>query len=318
MSRTRTLVVGAGAVGQPYARHLAAGGADVAVLAKPAHAAEARAGFTLYSLNRPRKQRATPEGFQDFRVYQRGRGRPGALGAAADDVGAGPAGRRLVRRTGRQQAATRPGGVQPGIGDRAFVLGHVPASRVVQGIITLISYRAPLPSERHFLAPGVAYSFPPLSPSPMSGPADRLGGVLALLARGGLPARAERGVTEKAAFGAALLMPMVAALETPAGRSRPCGGVIAWRRRRARGARRSPRWRARRGPRRRCRCASPAIRSSCERRCASPLPMPFDLETYLRAHFTKVGDQTRAAMRELVALGEAARLPVDGLRGLAA
>ena len=46
----RVLVVGAGAVGQVFALHLARGGADVAFLVKPKYAEECGRGFTLYRL----------------------------------------------------------------------------------------------------------------------------------------------------------------------------------------------------------------------------------------------------------------------------
>src|SRR6185436_20748884 len=49
--RMRALVVGAGAVGQVYARHLALGGATVTFLVKPARAAACQAGLTLYPLH---------------------------------------------------------------------------------------------------------------------------------------------------------------------------------------------------------------------------------------------------------------------------
>ena len=45
----RVLLVGAGAVGQVFAKHLQAAGCEVGFLVKEAHAAEARAGFTLHA-----------------------------------------------------------------------------------------------------------------------------------------------------------------------------------------------------------------------------------------------------------------------------
>ncbi|MBL8612542.1 MAG: ketopantoate reductase, partial [Myxococcales bacterium] len=41
--------------------------------------------------------------------------------------------------------------------------------------------------------------------------------------------------------------------------------------------------------------------------------VPFPLEAYLRAHFTKVAAQTREIVRELVARGEATNLPMKAL-----
>ena len=50
--------------------------------------------------------------------------------------------------------------------------------------------------------------------------------------------------------------------------------------------------------------------------CARPL-IPLPLETYLEAHFTKVGDQTAEMLDAYVAKGRAAGLPVDALAALA-
>ncbi len=45
---------------------------------------------------------------------------------------------------------------------------------------------------------------------------------------------------------------------------------------------------------------------------------PFPIETYLRAHFTKVGAQTRLILDSLIERGAAAGLPVGTLRALRA
>ena len=50
MSPPNVLVIGAGAVGQVYARHLIDGGAKVSFLVRPAHAGEHAEGFTVYPL----------------------------------------------------------------------------------------------------------------------------------------------------------------------------------------------------------------------------------------------------------------------------
>jgi 2-dehydropantoate 2-reductase len=47
-----------------------------------------------------------------------------------------------------------------------------------------------------------------------------------------------------------------------------------------------------------------------------PLVVPFDLGDYLRAHFTKVGAQTRLMLDGWIARGEARQLPVARLREL--
>src|SRR6185369_5115898 len=68
----------------------------------------------------------------------------------------------------------------------------------------------PLPGEK-VPQPGMAYWFPPLSPSIYSGP--RAAEVAASLRKGGLPARKVADVSRAAAYPSALLMMLVAAVE---------------------------------------------------------------------------------------------------------
>ena len=60
------------------------------------------------------------------------------------------------------------------------------------------------------------------------------------------------------------------------------------------------------------------VRASTLRLATRTLPSlaPFDLEIYLRYHFTKVGDQTRALMRQFIADGERLGRPTGALRTL--
>ncbi|MEL6349541.1 MAG: hypothetical protein AAFV53_40940, partial [Myxococcota bacterium] len=48
----------------------------------------------------------------------------------------------------------------------------------------------------------------------------------------------------------------------------------------------------------------------------APSAVPFDLETYLAFHFTKVGDQTRQTLDSWIAAGQAAGKPVDAIAAL--
>jgi 2-dehydropantoate 2-reductase len=50
----------------------------------------------------------------------------------------------------------------------------------------------------------------------------------------------------------------------------------------------------------------------------APVLMPFDLETYLAYHFTKVGDQTRQHLQTLIEVGRARKLPVEAIVALRA
>jgi ketopantoate reductase len=313
-ARVRVLVVGAGAVGQVYGYHLARGGAEVAFLIKPAHAAELAAPLTLYPLNRPRRRRAEPVSFAGFGVLTdpaavaRERWDQVYLTVSSPALRAGDWFDRLAPALGAATLVL----LQPGPDDRRFVAQRLPAEQIVQGVITLVGYRAPLPGETRFPRPGVAYWFPPLSPSLMSG--ARREPVLAALRAGGLPARRYRDIAAVAAFPTALLMPLLAALEQAgwsfralreparlALATRAAGEALAVMAHQ--GGRRVP-WPLR------------LLNRPLVVRLAlalAPRVMPLDTEAYLRVHFTKVGDQTRDFLRTYLTVGRGAGLPTDGL-----
>lgn len=312
----RALVIGAGAVGQVYGQHLASGGAEVGFLVKPEHAEETRAGFTLYPLNRRRRRRGDPERFTGYTVYA---SIPDAAREHWDQVYLAMSSTALRDGSWLAELALRIGGativlLQPGPEDRDFLLRHVPEDRVVQGIITLIGYRAPLPGEARFPAPGVAYWFPPLSPSPMSGSTARVEAVVAALRGGGLPARKVRDVSTRVHFVVAFMMPVFAVLESVGWRfhrfrqsehlalalraSREAMDVVAHTR-------------AQRPPLALRLVARPIFVRALLR--LAPLMVPFDLESYLQAHFTKVGDQTRDFLRSYLAWGRSGGIRIDAL-----
>jgi ketopantoate reductase len=318
-SPVRALVVGAGVVGQVYGYHLARGGARVSFLVKPAHAAELAGPLTLYPLNRPRRRRTQPVSFEGFSVLDDPAAVAGErwdqvyLAVSSTALRAGDWFERLARALDQATLAL----LQPGPGDRAFVRARLPEERIVQGVITLVGYRAPLPGETRFSRPGVAYWFPPLSPSPMSGP--RREPVLAALRAGGLPARRHRDIGGIASFPTALLMPLMAALEQAAWSFRalrePGRLELA-----AAAASEALRVMAHQGGR-----PAPWPLDLINRPLAvrlalalAPRLMPLDIEAYLRAHFTKVADQTRDFLRTYLALGRAAGLPTEALARLEA
>ena len=62
------LLVGAGAVGQAYGRHLQLGGAKISFLVREQYAEGCRAGLMLYPLNRPKATRWQPVPLERFGV----------------------------------------------------------------------------------------------------------------------------------------------------------------------------------------------------------------------------------------------------------
>ncbi len=302
----RALIVGAGAVGQVFAHHLARGGAHVAFLVKPAYADDARRGFTLYPLN---TRGAPATRFTDFEVLTA----PTAdwdqvyITVASNALHTGTWLAELVATCARATIVT----LQPGLDDHATVAAAAGAERVVAGSIGFLSYHAPLPGETRFAEPGMAYWFFPMQKSPFSGP--RAADVVAALRAGGLPAKIVRDVGVEVAFPSAMLSAFVAALEAGD------WSFASLRRDQARRGARAAREamavaahelgvRAPLGPR----MAARAFVFRAITRLA-PIFAPVDMEAYMRAHFTKVGDQMHHGLREYATRGHAAAIDVSAL-----
>jgi 2-dehydropantoate 2-reductase len=315
----QVLIVGAGAVGQVYGCHLARGGATVSFFVKPQHAEAARRGFTLHPV--------------------RGRGPTAALTftpqdvlTSADDVRArrwdqvwlcvpAPAIREpsfdpVIDAVGEAPVID----LTPGLGDRAALLTRFPRLRCVAGVVGIVAWRTPLPGQAS-PGPGTAFWLPPLTASLFDGPETLAPDIEALvhtLRRGGCPAARRRGAEAMGATASALMLPVLAALESEGWSLRDL----------IRGRRLAPAMAA----------AREALRvvddvhgtnSAFLRLVARPWPaqfglglaprlVPFDFEAYLRAHFTKVGAQTRAMLAEYVRRGEAAGLPAAHIEALLA
>ena len=314
----RALVIGAGSVGQVFARHLSLGGAEVAFLVRPRHEAELRRGLTFYPLNRrDRKQPVKLEGFGIVTSpAEAAKGHWDRIYLAMSSTGlrAGDWLRELV-------PATRMGALVsllPGFHDGAYIARFIDPSRIVSGLISFISFHAPLPGDEGYPEPGMAYWFPPLSPSPFSGPNALVAPVVAALKAGGLPATEAADVPRMSLYPGAMFAGHIAALEaagwTFAGVRR--GNYLA--------------------------LASQASREAMAVGAAeiggkpplllrllvrpwvvrlvlrlAPLLFPFNLETYTRVHFTKVGDQMRLSLPQYVESGKKHGVGVAGLEQLA-
>jgi ketopantoate reductase len=315
----RALVVGAGAVGQVYARHLQLGGAEVTFFVRDKYRAALERGLDMYALNGPRPSK--PVRFEAFKVVSR----PDEVAAHRFDqvyltvsspALAGPWLRELIAVTGDATIVA----LQPGNDERALLLAAgVPADRLVQGMITLISYSAPLPGETRFPKPGMAYWFPPLAPAPHSGPRERTAAVVRALRAGKLPSKVHRDVPGAVAFPSAILMPYLVALET-AGWSFPALGASPALDLGARAVREALAVTAATTGRRRPLGARVLSRPTMLRFtlwfAARLVPLP--LEIYLREHFIKVHAQTIEFMANYIAKGKQAGVGVSALEQLLA
>ncbi|HLL83324.1 MAG TPA: 2-dehydropantoate 2-reductase N-terminal domain-containing protein [Longimicrobium sp.] len=311
----RVLLVGAGAVGQVYARYLRAAGCEVSFLVKPAHAAQVRAGLTLHVFH-GLSHTPRPEPLTVAEVLTSA---DEAAARAWDQVWLCVPSTAL-REGGWVAALAAATGeatwvmLQPALEDRAFLLQWVGAERLLVGAIPFIAFAAPL-TPGAAPASGTALWMPPLASGLLAGPAARLADVTATLRAGGYPARRSADVAKAIAVPSAALTALVAGLE-----------AVGWRFEAL--MQREARQRTVEAAREAVRVAAQHVRAGAglPRAVLRPgvlrlLPLvarlvPFDLEAYLRVHFTKVRAQTQLMLEEYVALGQRAGLPVARLQGL--
>ena len=305
----RALIVGAGAVGQVFAHHLAQGGADVTFLVKFAHVEAALRGFTLYHLSHSKARSTAPIALHAPVVTAPAGGfdqvylavtSPALLGAWLPE---------LARTTGDATIVLLTAGPD----DVARVLVHVDRARFAHAGVHFLAYAAPLPGETRFSEPGIAYWLFP-GKAPVSG--ERAADVVRAMTAGGLPAHRVPDTDAATAFPSAVLRAVVGALEAgdwsfAALRGEP--GELG-----ARAAREAlaivGRERGVRAP-----FALRAFGSPRVFRTALAIArrvVPVDLEAYMQAHFTKVGAQMHEGLRTYVERGRAAALDVSALAQL--
>jgi hypothetical protein len=310
---TRVLVVGAGAVGQVFALHLARGGAEVAFLVKPKYAEECARGFTLYRLGgrahvteslacRAITSVAEAAREQWDQVYLT----VSSSALRGDWLG------ELARATGDATVVM----LQPGLDDHAYVAEHVAEGRIVDGVINFLSYHAPLPGETRFATPGMAYWLFP-GRAPFSGEDARVGAVVAALRAGRLPAKRIRDVHTSTAFASAMLSMFVAGLEASEWSFRAMregGNATIGGRAAAQAMRVVGHEVAHRRPLGLWFVARPlAFRVALR---LAPRVAPLDIEAYMKAHFTKVQQQMHDSLHTYLDRGRSAVIDVSAIESL--
>ena len=307
----KALIVGAGAVGQVFGRHLARGGAEVTFLVKPKYADECRRGFTLYQLRKTEPVRLDGCGV----VTEASAGFDQVYLTVSSPALHGDWLPALGRATGDATIVK----LQPGLTDRAIVAAAIAPERIVGGTINFLSYHAPLPGETRFAEPGMAYWLFP-GKAPFSGDDARVRAVVAALRAGGLPARRVRDVERTAAYPSAVLCAFVCALEAAGWsframrRSIDGPGTAGHAALGTRAGREAVAIVARELDTR------PPLSARAMTRLfafamlrVAPRVVPCDFETYLRVHFTKVGDQMHAGLADYLARGKRAGQDVGAL-----
>jgi 2-dehydropantoate 2-reductase len=211
--------------------------------------------------------------------------------------------------------------LQPGTFVKAHLAERVPEPQIVFGVIGMQSYHAPLEgssaSYEEATGPGTAYFLPPINPCAFSGVGDRANAVVDALRMGGGPARVVGDAWIEMGLSTALLMPPIAGIE-----------LVGWSLEKFR---RSPEAAlAATGAREAVAIAAeelgqplppylPLVRPALMRLVfglLGPMLAPLDLEAFFRAHFGKVGAQTRELFDDYLRDGASRGLSVDALREL--
>ncbi len=292
----RVLMVGAGAVGQVFAWFLMRGGASVSFLIKPTHALPAelpmleqvRTPTVLHGFGRLTTNDEVAKQEWD-QVWL----------AVPSNALAEPWLPALLRVTGTATVVTLAAeGVTP-----------IAPSRRVVGSIPFIAWQDPLPG--HSGPERLAFWVPPLAPVTLSGDdSARLASVQQALSAGGLRSARVADSVKAGMPLTALLMASVASLE-----------AAGWRLAEFRG-----RWSTLAGLAAREVMTGEGVGAMWRLLARGPVlrlvfwfaskVLPFDLEAYMKYHFTKVGEQTRVFMALWVQRGRARGLPVDGVEQL--
>ena len=184
---------------------------------------------------------------------------------------------------------------------------------LIEGMIPIVSYQAPLPGEKA-PGPGIAYWFPPGASGPFSGPKELVEPLVTLLRHGKFPAKISRDVRAEALIPSTALSVLIAALES-------CHWSFQ---------------KLLKGPELKIACqAFPEALQIVTRHRGIAMPVlvplllrptlirsvilmsrwmvPFDFETYLKIHFTKVQPQMHQILKDSLRLAHQYSIPAPSL-----
>jgi ketopantoate reductase len=312
----KILLVGAGAVGKIYGRHLAMGGAEIAFFVKEKYAESLKKGFSVYVLN-DSKHRETPLLMSGYQVLSQNEevrkqkwdyvilcmSSTGLQGPWLDE---------LIPMIGNAALVS----LQPGLHDREYILERFPANRLLDGTISIVSYETPLPGEKRL--PGMAYWLPPGASAGLSGPNALVKPLLDVFKRGNFSVHAVNDARKENVAAGPVLNLFILALEH-------CGWSFA---------------KLRHNPILDAACAAmPEAARVNAKKAGVPPPgnlwlfhpllfrfimtlsrwlVPFDFETYLKVHFTKVHDQVHQGLHDYIDYGNESAIETRQLQNFSA
>lgn len=206
------LIIGAGAVGQVYAYHLAQAGYQVHFLLKEKYLKEAQQGFVLYNL-RQDKKRQHPIVFKNFHCHSSWQSVANvqfsqvwlcvsSTALAAMDLAP------MKAAVGEALVVV----LQPDPDDVARAQQVFGKQHVVAGMINMISYHTPLATEQT-ARDGIAFWIPPVMPMPVDGEVEGVSALLAVLKKAKISALWQKRFAIANAHNTGFLMVFLAALE---------------------------------------------------------------------------------------------------------
>lgn len=305
----KVVIVGAGSVGQVYAYALQHGGADVSLFVKDKYRASLAQGFDLYALNLGREPlHVTIPSILSSVNEVRAEVWDAVILCIPTNGIRSPDFPALLQATGNATVLS----MIPGENVEQEITRFIPNDRFLNGIIGIISYPAPLPGES-LVKPGTAFWNAPFASSVISGSKDRALPLVKIFKKGGLPFQF-KDRKDLDPFGEPLLRVFIASL-------RRSGWTFASF--------------LQKDEQRIFRAALDEAMTVVEKRngkkrlfflkwnltplfrllqMCSRLLAPFDMETYLRVHFTKVGIQMQEGVHFLIKEAGQLALPSDNLR----
>lgn len=311
VGQPKVLIIGAGAVGSVYGYHLHKGGAKVTFYVKQKYREAVAAGMVLYPLKGPEKGMTihfdaydvvtpvddlTGRNFDQVWICVSS---PALMTGWLDD---------LLPYVGEATILY----MQAGLKDREYMEARVTPDRLCAGVIQMISWQAPLETEEYD-PPGIAYWWPK-GKNPFSGARGRVDEIVRLLNDGGWASSIVDDAQQKTMFMSCIMMPYMAGLEVSGWKFKDFGkkgaALASAASREARaiiqpGGSAFMAW---------------LISSKFGLKFITwmaPKVMPFDIETYLEYHFTKVGDQTRAKLAHYQVLADERGKPATAIKALA-
>lgn len=300
------LIIGAGAVGLVYGKYFVDAGNKLTFYVREKYIDALSKGSILYNLNKDKKKK-NPIHFTEYELV-----------CSFKEIGeqewdqvyfciSSTAFLSFDLEDLKDNLRGKPSVVllQPNAADFNYLSSIFPVEQIVDGMITLISYQAPLSTET-VPAPGIAYWLPPFAPTPFSGEPSRRDDIVQTFKDGKMNASPVESAIEKALFPTAALSSFLIALEA----SNWEFSVLKKNKKALRHLSR----------------ATDEVYTSLEREYSVKRPkgidwlskpfvlkqllrfmttfMPMDMETYLKYHFLKVNDQTKLYMSNYVKKAE--------------